>query len=452
MSSFASSRIESEKLASAPVVDRLALEPVSDLLSRREHPLRRALIEELHVRRFPSFSAPTRITQLVMYEGDDIAARSRQCAEALCARYGATSPPKGRYFSVRLRDIDFVWESHTEFTTWSFIKSGEFEHPFERPVLYELPHDWIESLPGQTIRATQVAVVGRATRLSSEQLQTFFNMEEAVCCDVLGWRARIWSNFRVHRDGFGRLLIHDRACASAGDTARLVQRLQELGNYRNMALLALPVAQSLSPELSKMETKLASLTREIAQGCADDEQLFHELSRLSAELARLIEDTRYRMSATRAYAQLVGDRLRDLRPRAVPGYQTLTDFTERRLTPAVRTCESFEQRLEDLSQRAAFSSSLIRTRIETTLAKQSRDLLVSMNQRTTLQLRLQQTVEGLSVLAISYYAIGILGYVSKALAHVVLVDVNLVLGIVAPMVVAAVWVGIRAVRRSWDPS
>lgn len=425
---------------------------MNDLLTQREHPLRRALIDELHVRRFPSFSAPARITQLVMFEGDHVALQSRQCAEALGARYGAPPPPKGRYFSARLGDMHFVWESHTEFSTWSFIKPGAFDDPFARPVLHDLPRDWLESLPGQTIRATQVAVVDRRSELSPQQLQSFFNMDEVVCCDVINRQARIWSNFRVHADGFGRLLIHDRACASEGDLARLVQRLQELGNYRNMALLALPLVQSLSPELSRMESKLASLTREIAQGIADDEHLFHESSRLSAELARSIADTRYRMTATEAYAQLVTDRLRGLRPRAVPGYQTLTDFTERRLTPAVRTCESFAERLEDLSQRAAFSSSLIRTRIETTLAKQSRDLLQSMNQRTTLQLRLQQTVEGLSVLAISYYAIGILGYVGKAISHFVSLDVTLMLGVVSPLVVAAVWLSIRALRKSWDAS
>ncbi|HEY5754893.1 MAG TPA: DUF3422 domain-containing protein [Steroidobacter sp.] len=425
---------------------------MNDLLTQREHPLRRALIDELHVRRFPSFSAPARITQLVMYEGDDGAVQSRQCAEALCSRYGVAPPPKGRYFSVRLEHRHFVWESHTEFSTWSFIEPGEFEHPFERPVLHDLPRDWLESLPGQTIRATQIAVVDRHRELSPEWLQSLFDLDEAVCCDVRNRQARIWSNFRVHADGFGRLLIHDRTSASGGDIARLVQRLQELGNYRNMALLALPLVQSLSAELSRMESRLASLAREIAEGRADDEHLFHESSRLSAELARTIADTRYRMTATQAYAQLVNDRLRGLRPRAVPGYQTLTDFTERRLTPAVRTCESFAQRLEDLSQRAAFSSSLIRTRIETTLAKQSRDLLESMNRRTKLQLRLQQTVEGLSVLAISYYAVGILGYVGKAFAHFVALDVNLMLGIVAPLVVAAVWLSIHALRKSWDAS
>lgn len=422
---------------------------VQDLLTRREHPLRRALIDELHVRRFPPFCAPARVTQVVMYEGDHGAARSREYAEALCSRFGVPPPLRGRYFCVPLADLQFVWESHTEFSTWTFVKMGPFEDPFATPLLFELPEDWIESLPGQTIRATQVAILDRATELPLSAVGSFFDLDEVVCCDVFGSRARIWSNFRVHPDGFGRLLIHDRGLASGGDTARVVQRLQELGNYRNMALLALPVAQRISPELSRMEATLTVLTREIAQGKADDEKLFTDLSRMSAELARLIAETRYRMSATRAYAQLVADRLSALQPCAVPGYQGLTDFTERRLTPAVRTCESFAERLEDLSQRAAFSSSLIRTRIETTLSRQSRDLLESMNQRTQLQLRLQQTVEGLSVLAIAYYAVGILAYALKPLDSIVPLNMTMVLGIAAPTILAIAWQCMRLVRRSW---
>lgn len=423
---------------------------VQDLLTRREHPLRRALIDELHVRRFPPFRAPARITQVVMYEGDHAAVRSREHAEALCSRFGLPPPLKGRYFCVRLADLHFVWESHTEFSTWSFVKTGPFEDPFAESLLFELPADWIESLPGQTIRATQLAVLDRTTELAPSALKSFFDLDEVVCCDVLEGQARIWSNFRVHPDGFGRLLIHERELASGGDTARLVQRLQELGNYRNMALLALPMAQKLLPELSRMEGTLAALTREIAQGSANDDELFNDLSRMSAELARMIADTRYRMSATRAYAQLVTDRLRGLRPHAVAGYQTLTDFTERRLTPAVRTCESFAERLEDLSQRAAFSSSLIRTRIETTLSRQSRDLLKSMNQRTQLQLRLQQTVEGLSVLAISYYTVGILGYTLKSLSYLVPLNMTIVLGIAAPVILVITWRCMRLLRKSWS--
>ena len=420
-----------------------------EFLNDRDHALRRALVEELHVRRFPPFCAPLEMTQILMLTADEDRAAVRRHAEELVVHYGGTPPAKGRYFSVQLAGVHFVWESHTEFSSYSFIRTGPFEVPFKRYVLLELPLDWVEALPGRTIRATQVAILDRSAAAPTDTfLSAHFDMNEIVCADVSEGEARLWSNFRLHEDGFGRLLVQDLALHGGGDTSRLLQRVQEIGNYRNMALLGLPLAHTFDPELTSLEGRLASLTREVADNNGNDDALFQNLSALSANLARLTADTRYRMSATRAYAQIVSERVAGLQPQRVPGYQTLIDFTERRLAPAVRTCESFMERLEDLSERTSWASSLIRTRIETTLSRQNTDLLRSMNQRTQLQLRLQQTVEGLSVLAISYYAVGILGYVGKSLAHVAPgFDAPLFLGAIAPVIVAVVWYCIRRMRR-----
>jgi len=420
---------------------------LTGFLTGKNHPLRIALIDEMHVRRFPSFAAPMRMTQLVMYTGEQPVGEARRHAEVLCGRYEKL-PPKGKYFSVQLGALQLVWEHHTEFSTYSFIKSGAFDDPFASPVLLELPHDWVESLPGQVLRATQVALIEAAAPEPSDALlATYFSAADLMSCSVHNGEARIWSDFKLNEDGLGRLLIRDQSLTGGGDTARLVQRLQELGNYRNMALLGLPVAQSLTPTLSALENRLAALVHEIAERSEDDARLHEDLSILSADLARVTTETRYRMTATRAYAQLVADRLRGLDVGRIPGYQTLNDFTERRLTPAVRTCESFSQRLEDLAQRASWASSLMRTRIETTLERQSTALLESMNRRTHLQLRLQQTVEGLSVLAISYYAIGILGYIAKPLSgSFPRLDGALMLGVAAPIVVAMVWYFVRRLR------
>jgi uncharacterized membrane-anchored protein len=179
-----------------------------------------------------------------------------------------------------------------------------------------------------------------------------------------------------------------------------------------------------------------------------DQELMLRISRLAAELASLAAETSYRMSATKAYAQLVGDRMSGLNVVRIPGHQTLVDFTERRLTPAVRTCESFSRRTEALSEHAAWASSLMRMRIETALEHQNRDLLDSMNRRAQLQLKLQQTVEGLSVIAISYYAIGILGYVFKVVGHYQpRSDPTLLAGIAAPFVVMGAWLMLRRSHR-----
>ncbi|WP_395674217.1 DUF3422 family protein [Phenylobacterium sp.] len=411
----------------------------------QDHSLRRSLTEEMHLRRMPAFSAPARLLQLVMHSGEGHADDDRACADALCDRLGAPRPGPGRFISVAAGGYAFVWERHTEFSTYTFVREGAFGAPFGVEPWAGLPGDLIAALPGQLIRATQIAVRGRDEPAPTEaEVASLFAAEECVVCDVDDGAARIWSDFRLHEDGFGRLLIQDLSL-SGGETSRLVQRLQEVGAYRNMALLGLPVAQALTPAVTRLESDLARLAQDVASG-VEDEAALEELAALSAELARLSAETRYRMSATRAYAQLSLDRLHGLAPARVAGRQSLADFTERRLLPALRTCQSFSERLDDLSQRAAWISGLLRTRIETALARQSRDLLASMNLRTNLQLRLQETVEGLSVVAISYYAVGLIGYVVKPLAHG-RIDPAWLTAIAAPVVAVGVWLALRRVRR-----
>ncbi|HEY9218797.1 MAG TPA: DUF3422 domain-containing protein [Phenylobacterium sp.] len=412
-----------------------------------DHPLRRALIDEMHIRRLPAFQAPCLLAQLVVQSGEDGAEADRLHAEAICARLGVSTPAPGRYICVRAGEVWFVWERHTECSTYAFIREGAFARPFAFEHLAQAPAELLRDIPGEVVRATQIAVLGpEAPEPTAEALAESFSTGELVACDLEGG-ARIWSDFKLHGDRFGRLLIHDRGLVG-GELARLVQRLQELGNYRNMALLGLPVAQALTPKVTALETELARLAGAIASGEAEDEAMLHDLAGLSAQLATLTSETRYRMAATQAYATLSIERLRSLSVGRVAGFETLGDFNERRLAPAMRTCESFSRRLEDLSQRAAWTSSMLRTRIDTAMERQSRDLLASMNRRTDLQLRLQQTVEGLSVVAVSYYVLGLAGYLLKPFTHA---DPDLHALLIAgatPVVLALAWIGLRRIRRS----
>ena len=422
-----------------------------ELLNQRNHPQRQALTDEMHLRRFPPFSAPARILQVVVVTTKEAADAPWQHAAELLTQFGVHPPARGKFMHARLGRLEFSWEKHSEFATYSFIDTAAFAEPFGAPDLLDfVPLAWIAEMPGQTLRATQVALLAAATPEPTEaMLAAWFPRGELVCCDVMGGEARIWSNFLLNEDGLGRLLIHDRSLHGHGDPSRLVRRLQEIGNYRNMALLGLPVAQRLTPTLSSLDERLAAASREIAAGTVPDHELMQRISQLSADLASLTAETGFRMSATRAYAQLVTDRMSRLNVVRIPGHQTLVDFTERRLTPAVRTCESFLRRSESLSQQASWASSLLRMRIETALERQNRDLLDSMNRRAQVQLKLQQTVEGLSVIAISYYAIGILGYLLKAVAHYRPEwDPTVLAGVASPFVVAAVWLTLRAVHRT----
>lgn len=408
------------------------------------HALRASLSEEMHVRRLPRFSAPCRLMQIVTVLGEKAGDAARRHIEALAATGRLTVPIAGKYAVVVMDGVTLVWERHTEFASYTLLRDGPYDAPFDPEHFEPQLTAILADMPGEIVRATQIALADRDTpEPGVEECNRWFSSEATVVCDIADGAARILSDFRLHPDGYGRLLVLDRDLAG-DEPAQLVLRLQELGNYRNMALLGLPLAQHLTPTVSELEARLADLTRAVSERRSEDDRLLDELTFLSAELARLVAETRYRMSATRAYAQLSMDRLASLRIGAVRGHQTLADFTERRLMPAVRTCDSFSGRLEDLSQRAAWTSALLRTRIDIALAKQNRDLLTSMDRRTSLQLRLQQTVEGLSVVAISYYLVSLLGYVADAF-HAVPHDLAMA-GIV-PVVLLGVTLAMLRVRK-----
>ena len=409
-----------------------------------DHALRAAISEEMHVRRLPRFAAPCRLMQIVTVLGEKAGDAARRHVEAVAEAGGLTAPIAGKYAVLSLQGVMLVWERHTEFASYTLLRDGPFDTPFDPAHFEPQLAGILAGMPGEVLRATQIAVAARnASDPAPAERETWFSAEGTVVCDVADGAARILSDFRLHPDGYGRLLVLDRDLAG-DEPAQLVQRLQELGNYRNVALLGLPLAQHLAPAVTGLESRLADLTRAVSERTSEDDRLLDELTYLSAELARLIADTRYRMSATRAYAQLCADRLASLRIGPVRGHQTLADFTERRLTPAMRTCESFSARLENLSQRAAWTSELLRTRIDIALAKQNRDLLSSMDRRTQLQLRLQQTVEGLSVVAISYYLVALAGYVLDAapgLRH------DWAMAAAVPIVVAGVALALWNLRR-----
>ena len=410
------------------------------------HPLRRRVVEEMHLRRFPALAGPTRIVQIVRLT--DMAARAP--LPPVPARFRPVRDGAGRHWAFEAPDgATLLVEAHSEATTATMIVPGLATDGAAQgangPFSDATPADglaWLESLPGLVVRATRAMLVADEAAAAPVLAQAGFAADELVCCDI-GGGIRLWSDFRLHADGYGRLAIAANG-AEPGDLGRIVQRLQELGNYRNMALLGLPVAQEQGRRMTELEDRLAALARQVAAAGDDDESALEQLSALSAEIARITADSGFRMSATAAYARIAAERLAILAVQPLPGHQSLKDFTERRLTPAVRTCASFSARLETLASRTARVTALLRTRIETRIERQNRDLLQSMERSIAFQLRLQHLVEGLSVLAVSYYAIGLAGYMARGVERVAHgFDHDLWLALAVPPVVAAMVLLIR---------
>jgi uncharacterized membrane-anchored protein len=387
------------------------------LAGLEDHPLRERLNSEFHARLPIPLVSPLIVSHLVFkHEGlsvqDERDNLTRLCQSSVCQSIESSDThlmlDAGSY---RLR-----WELHTEFSSYTFFRPlavGE-PHNLDSTALDAILPEWLAAIPGQLIVATHVELRSTA-EMSPESVTAGFPStgRQMVAVQVADGAAWVFTDF-MFDNGFSRFLVLD-ASMTQRQAGRAVQRLVEIETYRLMALLGLPVAKEVGRWLSGAEKQLAELMDHIGQARTPDDEraVLARLSTLAAEVEHSVARTTFRFGASRAYYSLVMQRIEDLRELRVSGFPTLNEFMQRRLLPAMDTCAAMARRQDDLSGRVARNSQLLRTRVDIELERQNQELLAQMNNRAKLQLRLQETVEGLSVVAITYYGSQLVHYLAK---------------------------------------
>ncbi|MEJ2375418.1 MAG: DUF3422 domain-containing protein [Pseudolabrys sp.] len=412
------------------------------------HALRAAILSEVHARPFTAIETPRRILHFAFYTGGEAAKRDRAALADFCERRGLDAlKPAARHHRVALSGATLRWEQHSEFTTYTWELPSEGDVPFH-PTASSLAAP-MGSLPqpGPVLVALDLHLMAdQDKKIAPEQL---FDRASLAVAENADGDALYATDFRADATGFVRILVIDRGLGP-GRAGALVQRLIELDTYRTLALLGLPTAQSLAPTINRIEARLAEVTDEMrhAEELVDNHRLLDELTELAGELEAGAAASLFRFGASRAYNDIVQLRLNVIGERRVAGYPTWTSFLTRRMQPAMRTCAATEERQATLSEKLARAANLLRTKVDVELERQNRDLLKSMNERTRLQLRLQTTVEGLSVGAVSYYVVGLFGYLMKGLHEAgARVNVTLATAAFVPVAVLAIWWLVRRIRR-----
>ena len=414
-----------------------------------QHPLRHVLADEVHARPSKALKTPSRATYVATLLDPADRARELEHLATLCEQFDLAPPdPACSHFSARLGRLTMTWERHGEFSGYTFVVPGLSPTPFSEPPASLLPAGWLANLPGRVLVAAHAKVVAANTvTVDAAFLARHFDRNIVVGGDVGEGAGTVYTDFRVHGDGFSRFLLLD-AGFTARQAGRMMQRLFQIETYRMMALLALPMARQQSVQLIEIEAALASVTADIAARRGDDEALLHQVTRLAAEVERGLAATQFRFSACSAYSELVATRIAELRESRLPGVQPIGEFMARRFAPAVATCATVAKRLHGLSERVARASALLSTRVDIARERQNQVLLGSMDRRARMQLRLQETVEGLSVVAIVYYAASLVGLLSKGLKRSGLaLDPDLVVGVSIPILAALAVLATRRVRR-----
>ena len=421
--------------------------------------LRSTLHNEVHARP----QARIRMPALVLYVAvlNEGVSREQECAHLrqLPGQQGLELEQlQGNFLRLRLDGYTMKWERHSEYTRYSLVQPLP-PHALlgtHDPQLLEtlvLPPEWLRNIPGRTIAAIKLAMVHgdlNDAEATVALAQRWFG-EQAMVASVMGHNGHSWAltDFRLRDSGFERMLVIGPNDTSQTRAGRVSQRLLELETYRLMALRGLPVAKELAPMLAASEAELADITTRLENKSAADQDLLDTLVSLSARVERATATHMYRFSATRAYQALVEQRIAELREATIPGIQTIGEFMQRRLSPAMATVAATAQRLASLSERVARASALLRTRVDIATELQNQQLLAKLTRGQELQLHLQTTVEGLSIAAISYYVVSLLLYGAKAMkAAGVPINPEVAAGALMPLVLWAVWSATRRVHKS----
>ncbi|WP_308915351.1 DUF3422 domain-containing protein [Jannaschia sp. LMIT008] len=422
----------------------------------KDHPQRYALANELHARPFPALTAPCRAAFLAIKRESDAAGRDRSLdrahLDALLDRFGGPRPaPDATHFFGALGRHRLKWESHTEFVTYTLFSDGVADRPFDGAIFDVFPRDWLDEAPGMRLTSALVRVEQQTPgdRIV-EKLDDWFVGESLAVSRVLDDSALVASDFRI--DGAGHVRFAVFAADDTGEkrVGRIVQRLTEIETYKTMAMLALPRARALSGDVGRMDTELSGLVGRLRAGEAATEETLEGLLTIGSELETMLARSAFRFGAQEAYETLVNERIRVLREERFGGRQTLGEFMMRRFDPAMRTCRSVQNRMSALAERAKRAGDLLSTRVNVDRADQNAVLLKSMDARAAAQLRLQRTVEGLSVVAISYYALNLVAYMLYPLAARVGMREGTVTALAVVPVILGVWFILRQVRKKLE--
>ena len=424
---------------------------------------RLALHNEIHSRPSATFKLPALVIYVAVLNAKVSIADECQHLRLLTGHnHLSVEQMKGNFLQLQCDHFKVIWERHTEFTRYTIIQSLPENAHWGSQLPDLATHvatgvDWLKNIPGKTITAIQLAMLNEGM----DDPDSIFKAKQwlghgTVIGGTLGRttgdqpHSHLITNLRIGDDGFVRMLVLTSPTTSENRAGRVAQRLLELETYRIMALLSLPIAKQLSSKLFEAEAQLVDITARIEANSDSDEVLLNHLASLAAQVESATAEHSYRFSAARAYDAIVRERISEMREKPLSGIQTMGEYVQRRLAPAVATVNATSERLEALAERVARASALLRTRVEIAAEAHNQELLEKLTRGQALQLQLQTTVEGLSVAAITYYVVSLLYYLTKAAkAYGINLNPEMVAGFSAPVVLVFSWLLIRKIHRNF---
>lgn len=417
--------------------------------------VRREIIEELH-KDFHSLtkgrlSCPAHIHHVSYLIDDEEHSTVGIENEIKCLVGGMKIDPdtiiKGDSYGAGCRTLDngdiyiLRWEIHSEYYNYQFwylpadrekcLSFGELET--------EIP-----TLPvcflGTKVTALDIIITDDPAYSKPERIQELLG-DTIYANRVMGTDIRIMTNYRPDKRNRERYLV------TTGNEAVLMDRIEQVvenigqtENYYHLLLLPLPDYFTKLNTVGIIEKRVAERTERITatMETAAGEDMEVWLKDLTSELSQihnLNERLRHRFSATFHYDKLYNRALDDWHAEPLEHYEPLRNVLNRKTEMITDDYHRLIQRVDASEKSIADLISVLRTRIDLILQRQNLEMLEGMHATAKHQVKLQETVEGLSIIVISYYLTGLAGYVFKAMEKAWGLNSSLATGIFVPIAI-----------------
>ncbi len=419
------------------------------------HSQRQMIADEVHARPFQQLSTPVKVLHFALMLGDiSIADVRDDISQFILQCGGQAMEPDASFCYQQLGALALRWEAHTEFYTLTLYHNQLDRH--WQQTLPGLPDKWSDQLPGELITGVQIQVQqfpDQTEDLSANKISVndIFRDQQVIGSSVMRGAARVWTDFRVEGEFFLDRILVNNIHLHGYQCGRLLQRLCEIDTYRAVALLGLEPARQTMKQVSHLDRQLAAITFKLSElDKGDESETLDALMSLSAQAEEISADTVNRFSASDAYYALVRMRISELEEVRIEGLQTLEQFIDRRVDPAMRTWRAAAQRLERLSQRISRASDLLRSRVDLSTEQKIHGLLSSMNKRTRRQLTLQAKLETFSIIVVTYYVFDLVERTIRHLTSGEPQDMAIHwLSYSLPVVVVLVWWYVRRITKEF---
>ena len=419
-----------------------------------------AINQELHARPYVRLPGQAQVLHLSFAHDRAAPGTSGESPATLVQAFAMRATYEAPRHAIYASDLPGVghlvlaWACHTGYTSFTLYLYGLKEAlrpatPFSYDMVGLLPEGWLAARRNALLSALHLCLLPHLPAPEgAEPHAAYFDLRSLTGSSVMAGAGTVWTDFRLDEAGFSKMLLETRGM-SRHEVGRTVQRLLGVEDMHHLVLMPLAVARETKASSDDDELRIAEVMRAISRAATTEEKRarLDELMALAVVVERDSTHLALHLAPAHAYYAMLLQAFKELREDKVPGVLSISTFVLRRVAPAVQTYTYLERRFEALSARLARAADLLRTAVELNVSEQNQLLLGRMDERAKLQLRLQETVEGLSIIAISYYTVGLLGYVfkgAKALGWHVQSDVAIALSV--PVVVVSIWLGGRYLR------